>query len=238
MQENDVSNELSAGFFVVRLFDCPAALRSGLLPKRVLTLSSCLTSLFPDTWTLDWSSETEDDRLAAAALIGIEAADLPTLLANMTTAFADGKWCWPHVWVSLDDARRAALEYQLSREEFAIVELGVRSATADELLVDLAAGPNEAECGLLTNLRRRRHVHSTGTLLGWEPLGIEQGGSMHSWLCNGLHRDAHERLGITPGKWGLIESATDATRVERLIQSGIGAEPVPWFCARLSIFDW
>jgi hypothetical protein len=71
-------------------------------------------------------------------------------------------------------------------------------------------------------------------VLGYEPLVID-GGLSCSWLCNGIDRDADEKLGITTNAFGLIERLEDAARVVRHIRDDGHAEPglwLPWLVAR------
>ena len=68
---------VSGGIYVVQLLARPQGLGEGLLPERILTLSECLTELFPNTWALDWVSCEEAERLVSAAKLGIGAEPVP-----------------------------------------------------------------------------------------------------------------------------------------------------------------
>lgn len=93
---------------------------------------------------------------------------------------------------------------------------------------ELAAHPGGSDCGFVTCLSASRAVESH-PVLGWEVLGAEIGGGFHSWLCNSIQNHAFAKHGIRPGPLGLLSSEADACAVLRMIDEGLGAEPVPWF---------
>ena len=54
-----------------------------------------------------------------------------------------------------------------------------------------------------------------------------------SWLVSGLARDMHDRFGIHPNPYGLIDSLEDAMKIYAWIaedeQKGYRAEPEPYY---------
>jgi hypothetical protein len=228
-----VAEIVSGGIYVVQLLARPQGLGEGLLPDRILTLSGCLTELFPEEWALEWVSCDEAERVESAAKLGIAAQRVPLLVQRMTQEFDAGRLGWPCVWQSLEAARAAAAEFELDEQAFALLELGVPADCVSELATQLQPQPAEGACGLYVALQQQRPLPAGGVDVGWEVLGAERGGSLHSWLCNSLERDALERLQLRPGALGLLASEAEARAVLALIASGIGAEPVPWFPAVL-----
>ncbi|HEX6276419.1 MAG TPA: hypothetical protein VFZ53_25435 [Polyangiaceae bacterium] len=220
---------ISGGWYVVRLLERPAGLGTTLLPERILTLSSCLTQFFPDTWAIEWASHSADERLTAVRKLGIDAGRLPVVMSEMTAALASGELGWPSVWRSMGAARRAAIRFGFATGDFALIELGVPVDCADELLSHTRPSRGAGPGGFFEHLSSRTPVHAGGAAIGWEPLGVEVGADFHSWLCNSLHAVAKNRLGIEPGELGLLRTEADARAVDRMIAGGVGAEPVPWF---------
>ena len=53
-------------------------------------------------------------------------------------------------------------------------------------------------------------------------------GLFHSWICNGLERDAADDLGIRPNQHGFITTFEEAERVARWANDDEGTEPVDW----------
>ena len=83
-------------------------------------------------------------------------------------------------------------------------------------------------------LRRDQPLERGGMLLGFEPIVID-GGLACSWLCNGIDRDADEKLGIQTNESGVLDRLDDAERVVRYIREDGHAEPgvwLPWLLVR------
>lgn len=224
---------VSGGFFITRALARPSGLGHGLLPDELLTLSSCLTEFLPDGWALEWSSCSHDERVLALTKLGLSEDLLPTLMRVATDAFASGELGWPCVWNTSTSARTALATIGERSSEFVILEVGLSVDVASELVAEFAPGPGMGSLGFIAKLSTQSNMASAGVPLGWEVLGIEHGGSFHSWLCNSIESEAEAQLAIRPGKFGLLASHAEADAVVELIRNGIGAEPVPWFAAQI-----
>ena len=233
-----MTNLITAGCYVVRVLEGPHAFGHGMLPQQVLTLSSCLTELFPSVTAFEWASCSEPERIADAAKFGIRAASVPELMRTMTDAAAAGKVDGTAVWNSLDDARAAAHQFDLDSGSFALLELGVPDDLVPELLIELQLMPDDLVDSFAAALRTGAPLRDGGVALGWELLGAELGGEFHSWLCNSLEEDAAKQLGVRPGPFGLLATEHEARAVAGLIAAGLGAEPVPWFPGLLIRHPW
>jgi hypothetical protein len=228
---------ISAGIYVARILERPEGLGSDLLPEKLLTLSSCLTEMFPGWWAFRWASCTEAARTEAITKLGLPASSLPSLIERVTELFDADLLRWPCVWASVDAARAAVAEFQLDESRFALLELGVPEDVVPVLLEELRPGPSRAASGFVRALEAKQAVENFGVSLGWELLGAEES-SFHSWLCNGLQDDAFSKLGVRPGNFGLLPAEHEARAVIELIDAGLGAEPVPWFPAQVMRHDW
>ncbi len=104
-----------------------------------------------------------------------------------------------------------------------VLTVGVPVEHVEPLLADLAAaGWVRGSGGLPDRLCHRLPVPS-GPVLGFEPIGFDDG-TWHSWAClGGLADDVHAATGIRPAANGLIETETDAREAARwLTASGLG----------------
>jgi hypothetical protein len=229
---------ISGGVYVTRTLDRPEWLGEALLPLKLVTLSSCLTQLFPGESAIEWGSSSEDDRLRAVEKLGISPTRLPSLVRQMTDSFDPGPLGWPSVWSSVEAARAAARDFDLDESRFALVELGVPDDFASLLPEQLPSKRAEGSTGLYRALAGHSNIPPNSAAIGWELLGAEIDGSLHSWLCNSLHAEAFQRLGLRPAASGLLASEQDARAVVELIKTGVGALEVPWFPGKLVLHPW
>ena len=226
MQKTEI---IAAGYYVARVLETPAALAHELLPERVLTLSPCLTEFFPDAWAIEWVTNSDAERLAAASALGIPSHLVPAVVRHMTDALSALQLGWPGVWLSLTAGRAAANDFLPDSSDFALLGLGVPGDLVESLSSAVEPKPGEGPSGLYQTLSRRAPLEPTGDPAGWELLGVELG-ACHSWLCNSVHVLAQSRLGITPNALGLIPTEEQARQVTTLIsQDPSIAEPASWF---------
>lgn len=224
---------ISGGFYITRLLRKPQGLGE-VLPDSLITLSPCLAEFLPDAWASSWASHSDSDRVAAVQKLGLAPDALPFISEFVNAAFATQDLGWPNVWQSATVAKNLIADPRVADRGLLLLELAVPEDFATILLKELAPAAGEADSGLFAKLKTATPARSSATSLGWEVLGVETGGSCHSWLCNSIQDDAKQRLGLRPGPFGLLESEQDARAVLGLIANGLGVEPVPWFPGLLS----
>jgi hypothetical protein len=219
---------VSVGYYVPRLVAPSSMLSQGLLPSEILTLTSCLTDLFPDSWAVEWVRCSYDDRAATAARFGMPSSGVQALVRSVTELHDTGDIGWPNVWSKLEAARRLIGEALPNPSDVLLVGAGIPVDFVEEFLHQLAPEPREGPCGAFQMANARQALASHGEFLGWEVLGFD-GAGCHSWLCNSLHIPAAEHLGVELGKFGLLSSEQAARDVIRMIaEDPSKAEPSAW----------
>jgi hypothetical protein len=225
------------GYYVVRLLEPPATLSRDLLPDRILTLSSCLTALFPDSWALDWVKCTDEACVASAGRLGIPSSDLPRVSARVGELFNDGALAWPNVWRRPDVARTVTRDLLHELDDLALVGVGVPRDFVAPLLTELAPHSQEGAPGVYLAALADEPMSAGGSLVGWEVLGFDRG-SCHSWLCNGIHVQAATRVERLPGALGLLESEAAAREILRMMaEDSEKAEPATWVPAAVVQYE-
>lgn len=219
---------VSVGYYAPQLVEPPSGLSQQLLPSQILTLTSCLTELFPDSWAIEWVRCSDDDRAARAARFGVPASDVQALVRTVTELHDTEDIGWPNVWNKLEAARRLIGEALSNPSDIVLVGAGIPADFVEEFLSRLAPEPPEGPCGAFQMATARQALASGGEFLGWEVLGFDRAGC-HSWLCNSLHIAAAERLGVQLGNFGLLSSEQAARDVIQMIaEDPSKAEPAAW----------
>jgi hypothetical protein len=136
---------------------------------------------------------------------------------------------------SVDVARRAANDHLSDQRDLVLYGLALHRGMVGGFLAGSKLQGRISPAGAVLDamairdmMTRGCDVASPAQILGFEILGFE-GDSFHSWLCNGLERDAADNLGIRPNDAGFISSPADAIRVaEYCNRDDVGSEPVLW----------
>jgi len=106
----NLNDYVSGGYFVTRRVDTPSYSSSDLLPSRIFSASSCICDFIPDTWAIEWSSDTRERRLEDAEKFGLSEPELKKVTKWVTSRF--GKEVgWPDVCHSLHVARAIVRDF-------------------------------------------------------------------------------------------------------------------------------
>lgn len=116
------------------------------------------------------------------------------------------------------------------RSRIRLLAVALPAAYLDGFLQHGAPAPGIGACGLYQLLSRRIKLADSATQLGYEILGVEEGGSCHSFLCNYLEVPYRQDLQIPFNDHGLISEYDDAVRAADYTNlPSTGSEPVPWY---------
>lgn len=228
-----LSEYRSAGFVVTRSVPRPSYVSAELLPEAVVSLSGCIASFVPDTWCIEWTGDSPEQRRERAGAFDLDEAALAELTAWATARFGDAI-------LSLDAffEYRAALEvverFLACVPSVKLLEIALHQSLVDEFCRAAEPPPPQpgyapfGRGGILEAILKERSPTEGGRLLGFEPL-LSDFPLSCSWLCNGLESLVAEQLGIRPNAAGLIATFEEACRcVEFISRDEIAAEPGLW----------
>jgi hypothetical protein len=216
----DMNNYIAGGFFVVPRISRPAD-ASDLLPRNILTVSSCLATIVPDTWAVDLGYPADEDRADGATKLSIAPALIPDLVKWVTAEIGPDP---PSAFHSLTAAREFHRRF-ITQPGVLVIGIGLHRSLRDSFDAQIDKDPTKGH-GLLERVQQNDLLPGGGIVLGYEPLGF-CGGSFHTWLCNISADQVNKRLGIRPNENGLISTVEEGTRVVHYITEA-GAEPAIW----------
>ena len=230
----DLNDFVSAGYFLARLSEREPWMSAELLPERILSACDCICSFFPDAWTMDWSSSP------AERSKGVSAFQIPADRIADVVSWADGSFQkafgWPRVLYSLADARAAQALLGPAVDGVTLFALGLPTDLVGAFLAAAEPPPQKegyAPVGVTGYFRcvsRRERLADGGEPIGFELLSTWMGLLTHSWLCNGLEKQLHEKVGLIPNEYGFIANLDSARDGARRINAGeLKGEPEEWF---------
>jgi hypothetical protein len=210
------------------------------LPGRIISRSRCLVGQVADVW-LDAYREREGDMEAvyseALERFGLERTAVDTLCRW----YQQGDSLLFDLFTALPPAQEVVWTFLAGRPDVAIIGVGLPRPYVDELVAGDPPGSThsgfvDAFNPVVDVVKRDQSLAPGGTVLGFEPL-VANGGLACSWLCNGLDRQAEDKLGIRTNTHGLIDSLEDAARVVAYIRKDAHAEPGLWLPWLLVQYD-
>jgi hypothetical protein len=234
---------ISAGFFITRLIPRTPYLNSQLLPNELISASRCFAPQIPDTWTIEWTHETDERRVKQANEFYLDESHLSHIITWITSRFGT-EIGWPNICFSFDTAQQLVRTFLKHTPHIRVLELGLHQQHVQALCREAEPGPPEpgyaptGRQGVHEAILQQRPIMASGNVLGFEPLVFEYSLSC-SWLCNGLETEIWKQLKITPNVYGLIAAYREAMRcIEYISRDDVGAEPglwLPWLLIDHSI---
>jgi len=228
-----LSDFTSAGFIVTREVDRPSWMSAELLPPRIVSASGCIAPLIPDTWCIEWTQDTQEQRIERAGAFGLDSAVLAEITAWVTARF-DDTILWPNVMVDLETARELASRFLHATPDVKVLELALHRSMTESFCHETEPPPQKpgfapiGRQGVHEAILEGKPATRSGKVLGFEPLVFNYTLSC-SWLCNGLETAIHRTLGIRPNPYGLIANLEEACKcVEYISRPDVGAEPGLW----------
>lgn len=220
-------------FFVTRAIDRPSYSSAELLPERIVSASRCHANFIPDTWCIEWSSDSWKSRAEEAREFALSEESLAELTAWVTPQLGSSIG-WPNTIYS-DEVAAQLVEQFLDRlQDVKVLEIALHSSLTETFCSEVEPPPQQpgyapnGRQGIHEAILEGRSPSTGGSALGLEPLVFNHHLSC-SWLCNSLEVSVAEHLGIFPNSSGMISSFEDAYRCIEYIQSDdVGAEPGLW----------
>ena len=230
------------GYYLTRFFDRSAYMSGDLLPMRLLSASACLANFIPDDWAMEWCRRPDTDRVATSREFGVGPDALSSISDWATKNLVDGgAFGWPNVFPRWEDAIQFATLFLKPDPDLILIGLGLHESFSALFLEETRCTSEDSlPLGLFLGINSAARLRPGGFILRWEVLGYNAC-IFHSWLCNGLEKNVDAHFGIRPGRYGLIQSETDAVRAAEFCgREETGAEEglwLPWLVVQYPI-EW
>ena len=230
MTEDETSDLVSGGYYIVRPVRGMDSVSDDLVPKTIITVSSCIASTVPGDWALRWVSMRKKARVEKAVRSGIPVERLSEFMDWVDGHWTSGTLGWPNIFLDLAAARECQQRFGETSGDWVILGISLRRHHIQDFLNAESRERSVAKAGVYVMLEKGAKPENGGEIIGHEPLaGMWSSGQFHSWYCNDLSGDLHSALGIRTNSDGLLQSAETAETVCQYISDHIpGAEPGPW----------
>ena len=202
----------------------------------VQTCSGCINTLVFDYWC--WSPA--NDRLTEneKADLGLDAQKIREIQAWTGNKYNNGKLRWGDVFSDLETVREFKNLFFTSRDDLYIQAIYLSEPDTQSLIADFDHEEvNGGRFSIWQNLsdKIREVPDSSEELFGYDLIGLETGGSFHSFHCHGIGKELAGRFGLTLNQHGLFNHIPDSQTIRSYLNSGTAlVEPVPWYVAKTS----
>ena len=231
----------SGGYFLTKRFRRREWMSAELVPEYVVSLSPCVTEVFPDSWFLN--EAPNQTNIDIAAKMGVQPHRLAELYPWMKRHPPEPANIWPYAFSKLDTASEFAREFLQGAADVLLLGTSLHKEFLEALLGEagpmhdsmFASGPYVSERTEV--LRLGLPPADDGNLMGFEVFGDAVKES-HTLLCTGGEKDVHAEFGIRLNQNGLFGTLRDAHRVAQWASFEGHAEPCLYLPWRLEQYQW
>jgi hypothetical protein len=174
---------------------------------------------------------SDEDRHYAALRSGL-ASQWKDFMEWVATRTANGEIRYPNILTSVVVARELVHSFRIDSHAWHLLGLGLKRELVDPFIEKYKPRKEGRWTNGIYDLVSAGGVlDSAGEFLGFDVLGLEAGGTVHSWICNLSEESAARQFEThVNDPTGLLEKYSDAERLAAHLSEPInGAEPVPWF---------
>jgi hypothetical protein len=214
------------GYFLVQAIQPEDWMNKKLLPAKFWTVSGCICEIYPDLWVFSWSSISNGDY---PKILNLDNRRFKSLQAWADDLMTKEELGWPNVFLNIATARQLYARYLSHLSDIKLLSIGLSEPHLTEYIEENRPDPGMGGGGIYKKLQQREFVSDNAIARGFEILGEECEGRFHSFVCNTLETNYHDRLDISLNQHGLIDSYVEAVKAARYTNlDEVGALPVLW----------
>ncbi len=224
------------GYYLVKLDPLTFGSR---VDQNVFTASECINTNLLGHWAYPWEKKPRKDSAEVEKTLGLSKADVDAIRLWVDEKCSANLIGWESVYFD----KLTALNYQESffshLDDTRLLALYFNDSERKNILKEFKPeSENEGEIGLDRMMLKRsiERPDDNERLLGFDLIGIEYGGSFHSFHCHDMADELCEKFGLVLNQFGLFDEATDWQPVlDHMNDEETGCEPVPWYVTKVKL---
>ena len=205
----------------------------------VSTCSSCINDSLIDAWAYSWTTKNNAHIDSVKLDFQIPVNTVAEIRHWVDQKFNENKIGWPNLFVDLETAHNYKQKFFSHLKDIKTYAIYFESSKANDLLDEFKPkGKKEGEIGLVQNLKMKipEKIDNLEQLIGFDLIGIEVGGSFHSFHCHDIGKELSDKFGLTLNNFGLFDNKEDwKPSLDFLNDENNGCEPVPWFVVKTKL---
>lgn len=203
----------------------------------VQSCSSCINTQVFDYWCWSPSNDrlTENDKTD----LGLDAGKIRAIQAWTVNKYKHGELRWGRVFSDLETVQVFNNLFFAYQDDLHIQAIYLSEQDTQSLITDFDHEEvNGGRFSIWHILRERiREVpDSDEELLGYDLIGMDIGGSFHSFHCHGIsgiYEELAKQFGLTLNQYGLFSHIPNPQSILSYLNSRTArVEPVPWYIAK------
>lgn len=207
----------------------------------VYTASECINNSLVSAWSYPWIQGSDKETEAAVEAFGLDDHQIVEIRKWIDHKSEKKKLEWINVFSEAETAREYHRAFFAKKDDINLFALYFDEAEAKDIIEELKPEwENYGEPGLYVVLSKQVADidKKDETLIGYDLIGIEDGGGFHTFHCHDLGAELSEKFGLTLNAYGLFDAHDNWKPIlDYLNDDENGCEPVPWFVAKMKLVE-
>lgn len=218
------------GYYLIRL---TPIVYFGETEARVLhTSSSCFNQYLFDYWCL--SNREPDEQIIFN--LGLSNEKIQVIKKWAVDKYKLGMLQWGKSFSDLETAETFKNLFFPDLPDTYSYSIYLSDTDTDSLLTHFSDGNvNKGDFSLYHNLTKKtpEKISPAEEFIGYDFIGVESGGSFHSFYCHGIGNELAEKFSLQFNQYGLFEAINQPEPIRKYLNDpGTAVEPVPWYIAK------
>lgn len=222
------------GYYLTKLRPKSYGAETGSL---IYTCSECINDHILDTWSYSWTTDNNKELDETKKNYQFSDNQIDEIRNWVDNKFNDNKIGFLNVFTDLETALEYKNKFFSHLSDIKIFALYFDTNERTDIIEEFKPQSAEnGEIGLRLTLLKELEEQENEELLGYDYIGIEIGGSFHSFHCHDIGNELSDTFNLTINKYGLFDSAKNSKQVlDYLNNEENGCEPVPWYLAKTKL---
>ncbi|HPN70105.1 MAG TPA: hypothetical protein PLZ32_11315 [Saprospiraceae bacterium] len=203
----------------------------------IYTCSECINDHILDVWSYSWTSDNNEQLDEIKKNYFLTDQQIDEIRNWVDNKFNDNKIGFLNVFTDLATAIEYKNRFFSRLDDIKIFALYFDTNERADILEEFKPQSEKmGDIGLRLTLLKEIEENENEVFIGFDYIGIEFGGSFHTFHCHDIGKELSEKFGLTLNNLGLFESDINSKQVlEYLNNEENGCETVPWFIVKTKL---
>ncbi len=206
------------------------------LGKEILNCSTCINLSLLDNFSWSWTCK-EEDIIKVQSNFNIDLEIVRRIQDWTEQKDTEGKIGLYDVFNTLETAKEYFERFFSHLDKVKLLGLYLPEPETDRLKEEFK-NENTYYEGIIKNVIKKEPEPDTGSELGFDLIGIDIGGGLHTFHCHCMAGYLEEEFKVEVNELGLINSDAKWQELSAYMNDENSAvEPVPWYFAKVKLFE-
>ena len=203
----------------------------------IYTCSECINDHILDIWSYSWTTDNNQQIDKIKDDYGFSNKQIDEIRTWVDQKSNDNKIGFLNGFTDLETAIEYKRKFFNNMKNVKVFALYFDTKERTDILEEFKPQSEKfGEIGLRLTLLKEIEEQENEVLIGYDYIGIESGGSFHTFHCHDIGKVLSDKFGLTLNKFGLFDSNINSKQVlDYLNDEENGCEPVPWFITKTKL---